>query len=116
MLLLPLFISFVKDISPAGNIGRQIANALTEYSITHEKKLLKKAWFFFGTVLCFHLGVAFSWLTHYFIGIRSVWLCVIPLAVSAVLIYWEAQLDKQPEPSVCKKIPAAVCIQVAEKH
>ena len=27
MLLLPLFISFVKDISPAGNIGRQIANA-----------------------------------------------------------------------------------------
>ena len=98
------------------NNCRQIANALTEYSITHEKKLLKKAWFFFGTVLCFHLGVAFSWLTHYFIGIRSVWLCVIPLAVSAVLIYWEAQLDKQPEPSVCKKIPAAVCIQVAEKH
>ena len=98
------------------NNCRQIANALTEYSITHEKKQLKKAWFFFGTVLCFHLGVAFSWLTHYFIGIRSVWLCAVPLAVSAVLIYWEAQLDKQPEPSVCKKIPAAVCVQVAEKH
>lgn len=96
------------------NNCRQIANALTEYSITHEKKLLKKAWFFSGTVLCFHLGVAFSWLTHYFIGIRSVWLCVIPLAVSAVLIYWEAQLDKQPEPSVCKKIPAAMCVQVAK--
>ena len=98
------------------NNCRQIANALTEYSITHEKKQLKKAWFFSGTVLCFHLGVAFSWLTHYFIGIRSVWLCAVPLAVSAVLIYWEAHLDKQPEPSVCKKIPAAMCVQAAEKH
>ena len=29
------------------NNCRQIANALTEYSITHEKKLLKKACFFF---------------------------------------------------------------------
>lgn len=98
------------------NNCRQIANALTEYSITHEKKLLKKAWFFGGTVLCFHFGVAFSWLTHSFLGIRSVWLCAIPLAISTVLIYWEAQLEKESSLSSRKKMPAAVCVQAAEKN
>lgn len=98
------------------NNCRQIANALTEYSITHEKKLLKKAWFFGGTVLCFHLGVAFSWLTHSLIGIRSVWLCAIPLAISTALIYWEAQVEKASSLSTRKKMPAAVCVQAAEKN
>ena len=35
MLLLPFFISFVKDISPAGNIGRQIANAHTTFNVVN---------------------------------------------------------------------------------
>lgn len=93
------------------NNTRQVVNALSEYYITHEKKLLKKAWFFGGTLVCFHIGVAFSWITHHFIGIRSVWLCVVPLLISAVLIGMECRLDhteeKQNTPmpvSILKKI------------
>ncbi|MDO4175265.1 MAG: YoaK family protein [Eubacteriales bacterium] len=68
------------------NNTRQVVNALCEYYITHEKKHLKKAWFFGGTLICFHIGVVLSWIAHSFLGIRSVWLCVIPLLFSTVLI------------------------------
>ncbi|MDD6610997.1 MAG: YoaK family protein [Clostridiales bacterium] len=76
------------------NNTRQVVNALSEYFITHEKKHLKKAWFFAGTLICFHIGVAFSWMTHHFMGIRSIWLCVIPLLFSTVLISMECRLDR----------------------
>ncbi|MCD8356886.1 MAG: DUF1275 domain-containing protein [Clostridia bacterium] len=79
------------------NNTRQVANALSEYYITHEKKQLKKAWFFGGTLICFHIGVAFSWITHHFIGIRSVWLCVVPLLISTVLIIMECRLNHTEE-------------------
>lgn len=79
------------------NNTRQVVNALSEYYITHEKKLLKKAWFFGGTLVCFHIGVAFSWIAHHFIGIRSVWLCVVPLLISAVLIGMECRLNHAEE-------------------
>lgn len=75
------------------NNARQVANALSEYCITHEKQQLQRAAFFGGTLVCFHVGVAFSWITHHFIGIRSVWLCVVPLLVSTVLIAYESHLD-----------------------
>lgn len=76
------------------NNTRQVANALSEYCITHEKRQLQRAAFFGGTLICFHIGVAFSWITHHFIGIRSVWLCVVPLLVSTVLIAYESQLNR----------------------
>lgn len=75
------------------NNTRQVVNALSEYFITHEKKQLKKAWFFAGTLMCFHIGVAFSWITHRFMGIRSVWLCAIPLMFSAILVVMEMRLE-----------------------
>lgn len=79
------------------NNTRQVVNALSEYYITHEKKQLKKAWFFSGTLICFHLGVAFSWITHHFIGIRSVWLCIIPLLFAAALVAIESRLNRTKE-------------------
>lgn len=71
------------------NNTRQTVNGLVEYAITHEKKYLQQAAFFGGTLLCFHIGVAFSWITHHFMGIHSVWLCTVPLSISTVLIAWE---------------------------
>lgn len=65
---------------------RQVAMALSEYTITRDQKQLHKAKFFAGTLLCFHIGVAVSIVTHHFFGIHSVWLCYIPLALSGVLI------------------------------
>lgn len=76
------------------NNTRQVANALSEYCITHEKRQLQRAAFFGGTLACFHIGVAFSWITHSFLGIRSVWLCAVPLLISTVLIVYECRLDK----------------------
>ena len=84
---------FVGSTIFSTNNTRQVANALSEYCITHEKRQLQRAAFFGGTLLCFHIGVALSWITHHFMGIRSVWLCTIPLAVSTVLIAYETHLD-----------------------
>ncbi len=72
---------------------RQIANALSEYCITHDRRQLSKAAFFASTVLFFHLGVVFGWCVHHFSGIQSVWFCLLPLSVSAILIVRETQLS-----------------------
>lgn len=76
------------------NNVRQVAIALTEYTITHDKKMLHKAKFFAGTLLCFHLGVAFSIVMHHFFGVHSVWFCYIPLLLSGSLIVYETCTDR----------------------
>ena len=72
---------------------RQVAIALSEYAITHDPKQLHKAKFFGGTLLCFHLGVAVSIVTHHFFGIHSVWLCYVPLALTGALVFCECRTD-----------------------
>ncbi|MGN1014524.1 MAG: YoaK family protein [Butyricicoccus sp.] len=74
---------------------RQVANALSEYCITHDKKQLHKAKFFGGTLLCFHLGVALCFVLHPFFGIRSVWLCYLPLLVAGHYILTEYRQERQ---------------------
>lgn len=72
---------------------RQVAIALSEYAITHDRKQLHKAKFFAGTLLCFHIGVAISIIAHHFFGIHSVWLCYIPLALTGTLVCCECRTD-----------------------
>jgi uncharacterized membrane protein YoaK (UPF0700 family) len=71
------------------NNVRQVATALTEYAITHDKKQLHKAKFFAETLLCFHLGVVVSIATHHFFGVRSVWFCYALLLLSGSLVAYE---------------------------
>lgn len=94
------------------NNTRQVVNALSEYFITHERKQLKKAWFFAGTLICFHIGVAFSWITHQFMGIRSVWLCAVPLLFSTVLVAMELRLDRAEK----TKSPAFHTVLAKKSH
>ena len=94
------------------NNTRQVVNALSEYFITHERKQLKKAWFFAGTLICFHIGVAFSWITHQFMGIRSIWLCAVPLLFSAVLVAMELRLDRAEK----TKSPAFHTVLAKKSH
>lgn len=94
------------------NNFRQVANALTEYSITHEQKQLKKAWFYGGTLICFHIGVVFSWVAHAYIGIRSVWFCAVPLLLSTALIVLEARQTAEHR----AKAPVAAPVRAAGKN
>lgn len=77
------------------NNVRQVAIALTEYSIKHDRKCLHKAKFFAGTLICFHLGVAFSIVTNMFLGYLSVLLCYVPLLISGSLIAYETVYDRR---------------------
>lgn len=70
---------------------RQVANAVTEYCITHDPRQKQKAIFFGGTIVCYHLGVALSVFTHHLFGIHAVWLCCIPLMISGALIAAQEQ-------------------------
>ncbi len=77
---------------------RQIANSLSEYCITHDRKQLDKAAFFTQTILCFHIGAAFAWCAHHLFAIQSVWCGFIPLALSAILVAKELQLSASSIP------------------
>ena len=67
---------------------------------------------FAGTLICFHIGVAFSWITHQFMGIRSVWLCAVPLLFSAVLVAMELRLDRAEK----TKSPAFHTVLAKKSH
>ncbi len=71
------------------NNVRQFSISMTDYALTRDKQHLHRALFFGGTLLFFHIGVAFSIVTHHFMGIHSVWLCYLPLAVCASLVVCE---------------------------
>lgn len=74
---------------------RQVAISLSEYAITRDRKQLHKAKFFGGSLLCFHLGVVISVITHHFFGIHSVWLCYLPLALTGALVCCECKTSRE---------------------
>lgn len=93
---------FVSSTIFSTNNLRQVANAATEYWITHEERQKQKAIFFAGTIVCYHIGVACSVLAYQQFGIHSVWLCYIPLLISAVFLTMDRHLCRSPQPAVCK--------------
>ena len=49
-------------------------------------KMVQKALFFGGTLVCFHLGVAAGYVLWLLWGIRSIWACALPLCACALLL------------------------------
>ena len=49
-------------------------------------KMVQKALFFGGTLVCFHLGVAAGYGLWLLWGIRSIWACALPLCTCALLL------------------------------
>ena len=49
-------------------------------------KMVQKALFFGGTLVCFHLGVAAGYGLWLLWGIRSIWACALPLCACALLL------------------------------
>ena len=49
-------------------------------------KMVQKALFFGGTLVCFHLGVAGGYGLWLLWGIRSIWACALPLCACALLL------------------------------
>lgn len=70
---------------------KQTVTAAMEAFLSREdanefEKKMKKALFFGGTLLCFHLGVAAGYGLWLLLGIRSIWACVLPLTVCVLLL------------------------------
>lgn len=67
---------------------RQTTMALTEYFCTRQREPARKALFFGGSLLFYHLGVAAAFLTVHFWQLRASWFCLIPLSAAAVQYKW----------------------------
>lgn len=64
---------------------RQTVMSLTEYWLGKEKAKLEKFRFFAGTLISYHIGVAGSWILTRSMGLKSMWVCVLPLLAAAFL-------------------------------
>lgn len=70
---------------------KQTVTAFTDYLLTGRDEAGRaekgqKAAFFGGTLLSFHAGVAAGYGCWLMWGVHSIWVCVLPLAVGAVLV------------------------------
>ncbi|MDO4261447.1 MAG: YoaK family protein [Eubacteriales bacterium] len=62
---------------------RQCFAGLTEYLHSRDPGQLRRFRFYGGTLLCFHVGVVFGWFCMRLWGIRSIYACLLPLALGA---------------------------------
>ena len=77
----------------SSNNVRQAVIQLTNYFMNKDKAALRKARFYWATLLCFHLGLLLSCLLTMAFGVHSVWFCYILLAI-AVFTYYRYQTAK----------------------
>lgn len=77
----------------SSNNVRQAVMLLTKFFLDRDKKALKNSRFYWATLLCFHLGAAFSCLLSLAFGVHSIWFCYILLAI-AVFAYYRYQSAK----------------------
>lgn len=64
---------------------RQFATAVASFFCSHEEKMREKIKFYGATLISFHLGVAVSWPCCSAAGVKSSWLCFLPLAAAGYL-------------------------------
>lgn len=68
---------------------RQAVMSLVSYLTDKDKAQLDKAKFFWLTLLCFHLGVAFACVVSIFAGARGIIFGIIPIALSAAFYSYQ---------------------------
>lgn len=104
--LLPVFfaMSFQWNAFP-GNYGyasstifstnnvKQTALAFSEYICDKDKQHLHKMWFYIGSLLCFHGGVAVSYFASKYFGIKGIWLNGCILFFAGILVCMETSSE-----------------------
>ncbi len=82
------------NVFSTNNVKQTVAS-LTEYLIERRQNpqeaagKAKKARFFGGTLLSFHSGVVCGYIGSLFLGLKSIWLCMIPLLSVLLLLFTE---------------------------
>ena len=72
----------------SSNNVRQASMLLTKYLfVDKDKATLARARFYWATLLCFHIGVAFGCLTSIWLGTAAIWFCFVPILLSALAYY-----------------------------
>lgn len=66
---------------------RQMTLAIGDYICTKDKEALKKAGFYAGSILWFHIGVAVAYFTSLVFGIYSVLFCFVPAIFSMLITF-----------------------------
>lgn len=69
------------------NNYRQAVSGLTKYLAGKDREALKKAGFFAGTLLYFHIGVAAAFLGTTYWSFTAVLLCLVPIAAAFLQIF-----------------------------
>lgn len=64
---------------------RQATTSLVSYAIDKKKEDSQRAKFYWLTLLSFHIGVATSCAGTMFVGVHSIWFCLAPVVISAVV-------------------------------
>ena len=77
----------------SSNNVRQAAMLTTNYVLSRDKSILRKARFYWLTLLSFHIGVAFSCFMSVLCGVHAIWFCYLPIALE-VLAYYTYQSEK----------------------
>ena len=77
----------------SSNNVRQAAMLTTNYVLSRDKSILRKARFYWLTLLSFHIGVAFSCFMSMLCGVHAIWFCYLPIALE-VLAYYTYQSEK----------------------
>ena len=78
----------------------QAISGLADYILTHDKKRLKHAAFFGGSLLSFYVGVTLSYWCFRLAHNRAVWFCLIILAAAA---FQEMRLRSRKYECSCKE-------------
>lgn len=76
---------FVSSTIFSSNNTNQMSLGLGEYLCDGDRKHLKKAWFFFGTLLCFYIGVAVAYVTVNRFSVRASRLALLLLIPAAIV-------------------------------
>lgn len=71
----------------SSNNIRQATMLLTKYFLDKDRQTLLKARFYWVTLLCFHIGVAFSCFMSILFSTASIWFCFVPILLSAFAYY-----------------------------
>ena len=77
----------------SSNNVRQAAMLTTNYFLSRDAAIRRKAAFYWLTLLSFHIGVALSGLISVWIGVYSIWFCFLPVLL-AVAAYYRYQSEK----------------------
>lgn len=69
------------------NNTRQVSLALGEFVCDRDKEHLKRAWFFLGTLICFHIGIILSYFLIKEFSVQAAWFGEVLLAPALLVSF-----------------------------